>query len=32
VTCITCHQSHGSKNHYLQREPGNSMCQQCHNR
>jgi predicted CXXCH cytochrome family protein len=32
VTCITCHNSHGSTNYYLQREEGNRMCQQCHNR
>jgi len=32
VTCITCHNSHGSKNYKLQRLGGNDMCQQCHNR
>ena len=32
VTCITCHSSHGSKNHSLQRLGGNRMCQQCHKR
>jgi predicted CXXCH cytochrome family protein len=32
VTCITCHNSHGSKNYSLQRIGGNNMCQQCHKR
>jgi len=32
VTCITCHNSHGSKNYSLQRSGGNIMCQQCHRR
>jgi predicted CXXCH cytochrome family protein len=32
VTCITCHNSHGSKNYSLQRLGGNGMCQQCHKR
>jgi predicted CXXCH cytochrome family protein len=32
VTCITCHNSHGSKNYKLQRLGGNGMCQQCHKR
>ena len=32
VTCITCHNSHGSKNFNLQRLGGNGMCQQCHKR
>ena len=32
VTCITCHNSHGSKNHNLQRLGGNRACQQCHTR
>jgi len=32
VTCITCHNSHGSKNYFLERQGGNRMCQQCHKR
>jgi predicted CXXCH cytochrome family protein len=32
VTCITCHNSHGSRNYSLQRTGGNGMCQQCHKR
>jgi predicted CXXCH cytochrome family protein len=32
VTCITCHNSHGSRNYKLQRIGGNGMCQQCHKR
>jgi len=32
VTCITCHNSHGSKSYSLQRQGGNRMCQQCHRR
>jgi len=32
VTCITCHNSHGSRNYKLMREGGNDMCQQCHKR